>query len=42
VETDVLERPLAKSSARLDKGVVTVDIPAFGLATVMVGRLAQP
>ncbi len=42
VETDVLERPLAKSSARLDEGVVTVDIPAFGLATVMVGRLPQP
>lgn len=37
VETDVLERPLSKSSARLEDGVLSVTVPAYGQATVMIG-----
>ena len=37
VETDVLERPLAKSSAKMDGDVLTVTVPAYGQATVKIG-----
>jgi alpha-mannosidase len=37
VETDVLEVPTAHSTARMAEGVLSVDVPAYGLATVRVG-----
>jgi len=37
VETDLLEQPLASSTARLTDGVLTVSIPPFGIATVKLG-----
>jgi len=37
VETDVLERPLAKNGAKLESETLTVPIPAFGIATVKIG-----
>ena len=37
VETDVLEQPLANSTASMAGNVVTVDVPAFGVATVRIG-----
>jgi len=37
VETDLMERPLGESSARMEGEVVRVRIPPFGLATVRVG-----
>ena len=37
VETDVLERPLAKSSAKMTGDTVSVTVPAFGQATVKIG-----
>lgn len=37
VETDVLERPLGKSTAKMDGDTVTVTVPAFGQATVKIG-----
>jgi alpha-mannosidase len=37
VETDVLERPLAKNGAKLEGDTLTVPIPAFGIATVKIG-----
>ncbi len=37
VETDLMEQPLASSSARMDGDTVIVKIPAHGVATVMVG-----
>jgi alpha-mannosidase len=37
VETDILERPLAQSSARLQGGILSVDIPPFAVATVRIG-----
>ena len=37
VETDVVEQPLAHSSAHLQGGVLSVDIPAFGMVTVKIG-----
>jgi alpha-mannosidase len=37
VETDVLEQPLAKSTAKVDGEVLKVKVPAFGIATVRVG-----
>jgi alpha-mannosidase len=36
-ETDVLEQPLAASTAKLEGGVLSVQVPAFGLATVRIG-----
>jgi alpha-mannosidase len=36
VETDLLERPLAESSAKLSGGNLTVRVPAYGIATVKV------
>jgi alpha-mannosidase len=35
-EVDFLERPVAKGTARLGSGAVTVDVPAYGVATVRV------
>jgi alpha-mannosidase len=35
-EVDFLERPVAKGTARLASGAVTVDVPAHGVATVHV------
>jgi len=35
-ETDLLERPLARNTARYQEGALTVDIRPFGLATVMI------
>ncbi len=37
VETDLLERPLAESTARMDGDVLTVTVPAYGIATVRAG-----
>lgn len=37
VETDVVEQPLAHSSAHLQGGVLSVDIPAFGMVTAKIG-----
>ena len=37
VETDVLERPVAKSTAKMAGDVVSVTVPAFGQATVKIG-----
>jgi len=37
VETDVLERPLAKNGAKLDGDTLSVPVPAFGIATVKIG-----
>ena len=37
VETDVLERPLAKNGAKLEGDTLTVPVPAFGIATVKIG-----
>ena len=36
VEVDLLERPLAQSTARATKAGFTVAVPAFGIASVMV------
>ncbi len=36
-ETDLLEQPLPESSARIDGDELVVDVPACGIATVMVG-----
>jgi alpha-mannosidase len=35
-EVDFLERPVAKGTARLASGAVTVDVPAHGVASVRV------
>ncbi len=35
--TDILEQPLASSSARMEGDVLEVELPAFGLATVKIG-----
>jgi len=37
VETDLLERPLAQNSARMEGDVLTVSIPPFGISTVKLG-----
>ena len=37
VQVDVMEQPLKKSSAKLDKDTLTVKIPAHGLVSVKVG-----
>jgi len=37
VETDLLEQPLEKSTARMEGDTVVVTIPAHGIATVQVG-----
>jgi alpha-mannosidase len=37
VQTDLLERPLAESTARMHSGVLSVKLPAFGIVTVKVG-----
>ncbi|MGD9496547.1 MAG: alpha-mannosidase [Armatimonadota bacterium] len=37
VETDLLEQPLAQSSARMEGEILTVTVPAWGIATVRVG-----
>lgn len=36
VEVDTLERPLDSSGAHIEQGVLTVKLPAFGIATVRV------
>jgi len=36
-ETDLLEQPLAQSSARMEGDVLTVSIPPFGISTVKLG-----
>ena len=36
VETDALEQPLKENTARFGKGVLSVKIPAFGMATVRI------
>jgi alpha-mannosidase len=35
-EVDLLERPVAKGTARLGSGAVTVSVPAYGVASVRV------
>ena len=37
VETDLLERPLEASTAKMEGDTLTVTIPACGIATVKVG-----
>ncbi|HEX2949051.1 MAG TPA: glycoside hydrolase family 38 C-terminal domain-containing protein [Armatimonadota bacterium] len=37
VETDVLEQPVATNTAQIIDGVLQVNVPAFGLATVKIG-----
>lgn len=37
VETDVLERPVEKNTAKMTGDVVSVTVPAFGQATVKIG-----
>jgi alpha-mannosidase len=37
VETDVLERPVPKNTAKFDGKTLTVKVPAFGIATVKIG-----
>lgn len=37
VETDILERPIPNSTARLDGDILKVTVPAFGIATVKIG-----
>lgn len=37
VETDVLERPLPKNSAKFDGKTLAVKVPAHGIATVKIG-----
>jgi alpha-mannosidase len=37
IQTDVLERPLAKNTASMKDGILSVDIPAFGMVTVKIG-----
>lgn len=37
VETDILEQPLAKSTAKLDGDILSVVIPPHGIVTVKVG-----
>ncbi|MBN1342655.1 MAG: alpha-mannosidase [Phycisphaerae bacterium] len=37
VETDLLERPLESSSARMDGNDLVVRVPAYGIATVRIG-----
>lgn len=37
VETDVLERPLPKNTAKFDGKTLTVKVPAYGIATVKIG-----
>jgi alpha-mannosidase len=37
VETDLLERPLAKNTANLDGDTLKVTVPAFGIVTVKIG-----
>jgi len=36
-EIDLMEQPLAKSTAKMDGDTLTVRIPAYGIASVMVG-----
>jgi len=36
-EVDLMEQPLAVSSARMDADLLTVKIPAHGIASVKVG-----
>ncbi len=37
VETDTLEQPLAESTASMSGGVLSVNVPAFGIVTVKIG-----
>jgi hypothetical protein len=37
VETDVLEQPLEKSTARMEGDTLIVTLPPHGIATVRVG-----
>jgi len=37
VETDLMEQPLAESTAKMQEGALTVEVPAHGLVTVRVG-----
>lgn len=36
VETDLLEQPLSQNTAKLEGGILSVDIPAFGTVTVLI------
>jgi hypothetical protein len=36
VECDVLEQPLAESTAKMKQGVLSVRMPAYGMVTVKI------
>jgi alpha-mannosidase len=38
VETDVLERPVEKSTAKMERNVLTVTLLPFGIVTVKIGK----
>jgi alpha-mannosidase len=37
VETDILERPIPKSTAKMEGDTLKVSVPAFGIVTVRIG-----
>jgi hypothetical protein len=41
-EVDLMERPLEKSSATLKEGVVTMSVPAHGIASVRLKLERRP
>ena len=38
VELDLLERPIRKERAKMEEGLLKVQVPSFGITTVMIGR----
>ena len=37
-QTDILEQPLAENTASMADGVLSVEMPAFGMVTVKIGE----
>ena len=37
VQTDVMEDPIAANTATMAAGILSVDLPPFGMATVKIG-----
>ena len=42
VQVNLLEQVLDDNTARMDEGVLSVEVPAYGLVTVMVGSMRVP